>query len=300
MLPPSDSFGHQSRKLAEVLANARQNRSTSSVPPPPPYSAIKTPSSSNTEGEKNNLPNFDYDHDYDYDDDEDVFLKDDASPRASPTTIKIDASISVVGDRNTIAILPVSRLVRSGSSSNGDGSSSNDCKRDDNNESAMQTQCPNLSQQQSSGSARQATTYLQRFQQQRHTQYAELANTIIAGLNSAGLLTDQSRRRVEIEINSAIRIHGTGNVVCAGVLPRSLSRNTNTNANTNANLEREVPSSPPAAAAVPPASFPETKKERNPTSSGDPPASPMEPGVRRKRSNSEPLTPLQAKIQKTV
>ncbi|KAL1983576.1 hypothetical protein VTN96DRAFT_10236 [Rasamsonia emersonii] len=299
MLPPSDSIGHQYRKLAEALADAQQNRSTSSVPPPPPYSsAVKTSSSDTTNA------------DYDYDDDEDVFLEEDTSPRAPPITIKIDASISVVGDRNTITI-PVSRLVRSGSNSDGSGSN-------DNNGSAMQTQCPNRSQQSSSpssptksgsesgsesGSARQATAYLQRFQQQRHTQHAELANTMLAGLNSAGLLTDQtnggnqSRRRVDIEINSGIRIHGLGNVVCAGVLPRSMARNT-TNANTSTNPERDVPSSSPPAA--PPASLSETKKERNPTSSGDPAASPMEPSAQRKRSNSEPLMPPQTKIQKTV
>lgn len=85
------------------------------MPPPPPYSsAVKTSS---------NTANADYD--YDYDDDEDIFLEEDTSTRAPPITIKIDASISFVGDRNTITIPPVSRLVRSGSgSSNGDGSGS--------------------------------------------------------------------------------------------------------------------------------------------------------------------------------
>jgi hypothetical protein len=277
MLPPFDSFGHQARKLAEVFAEGQKSRSLTSVPPPPYSSAIETPSS-NTEG------NNDLDCDSDHDDD--VSLEDDASSSAAPITIKIDASISLVGDRNTIAIPPiVSRLVRSSINQEG--------RRDSNNGLGSQTQCPNLSEQQSpssisesasgsgSGSAGQASTYLQGFQQQRHTQYAELTNTIIAGLNSAGLLTDpingSSRpRRLAIEINSAIRIQGTGNVICAGMLPRNTARN-NTDANTKTNSD---------LLSAPATSVSDIRKETNPSTAGAHTHSLTELELRRKRSNS--------------
>jgi hypothetical protein len=78
MLPPSDSFRHQSHKLAEVIASLQNGVTT----PPPPYvlAPEECPSSVDAEDEP-------------------------ADPGTRPITIHIDASINILGNSNTV-ILP--------------------------------------------------------------------------------------------------------------------------------------------------------------------------------------------------
>lgn len=83
MLPPSDSFRHQSHKLAEVLTSL-QNGVTSV--PPPPYGATDPHDSAHDEI----LSNVDAAEEWE------------SNPR--PIAIHIDASISVTGDSNSVII----------------------------------------------------------------------------------------------------------------------------------------------------------------------------------------------------
>lgn len=221
MLPPSDSFGHQARKAAEVIAQAQRNHASAARPPPPPYSSV----SGDPSRHMNKPPHLSRDLDYYYDEDDDLDSNDGADGQfdTGTVTIKIDASISIVGDRNTIAIPPVSRPVSDRNNLN-DQEASSSQPPNKATEPPQSEDGTGQSQQTSTDPARQARMHLQRFQQQRHSQYAELANTIVSALLADKSNGGKAPRRVEVDLDGGIRIQGTGNVVCAGVLPRAPAR----------------------------------------------------------------------------
>ncbi|KAM5469794.1 hypothetical protein MauCBS54593_004348 [Microsporum audouinii] len=171
MLPPSDSFAHHNLKLAEVLAILRKQ--TAAPAPPPPYAATAGPSNVNAAGLLGELED-----DESYED----------SPLA-PIVIKIDTSISIDGQNNTVAI----------PTSVGTGVEDSQSPASD---------VPGLSIQQ-----------LQQLQQRRQAKSAQLASAIISALKAAGALDDTEtgrQRPIEVDVNAGIRIIGNSNEICSG------------------------------------------------------------------------------------
>ncbi|KAG5205849.1 hypothetical protein GTR04_5843 [Trichophyton interdigitale] len=173
MLPPSDSLAHQNLKLAEVLASIQKQ--TAAAAPPPPYAATATTATPELLGE--------------FEDDE----EDDSSSLA-PIVIKIDTSISIDGQNNTVTI----------------PSASEDSHSD------AQSPVPSIQQLQQ----------LQQLQQRRQAKSAQLASAIISALKSAGALDDREtgrQRPIEVDVNAGIRITGNSNMICPGARKRSAS-----------------------------------------------------------------------------
>ncbi|EFE39868.1 conserved hypothetical protein [Trichophyton verrucosum HKI 0517] len=181
MLPPSDSLAHQNLKLAEVLASI-QKQTAAAAAPPPPYAATATtatPVPSNNITAPELLGEFE-------DDEEDDNLS------LAPIVIRIDTSISIDGQNNTVTI---------------PSSSSEDSHSD--------AQSPVSSIQQ-----------LQQLQQRRQAKSAQLASAIISALKSAGALDDREtgrQRPMEVDVNAGIRITGNSNMICPGARKRSSS-----------------------------------------------------------------------------
>ncbi|KAK2760968.1 hypothetical protein FQN54_002210 [Arachnomyces sp. PD_36] len=181
MLPPSDSISHHSRKLAEFAASL-QNRSRG--PAPPPYTSASNPSSVPINEET--FGSFD---------DE---IDDGAETQLAPITIKIDASINVDGEGNTI-VIPPSPSATPGASGSG---------------------APSGPQQSNSDPSPRSAIPLQQLQQQQKTKSALLAQTIISTLQSSGALEDSEsgkQRPLDISVNAGVNIKGCKNVVCLGV-----------------------------------------------------------------------------------
>ncbi|KAF3492011.1 uncharacterized protein GIQ15_01528 [Arthroderma uncinatum] len=173
MLPPSDSFAHQNLKLAEALASLRKQ--TVAPAPPPPYAATAATASSELLGE--------------FEDDED-----DENLPLSPIVIKIDTSISIDGQNNTVAI-PTSM---------GPGEDS---------------QSPTSDVPSPSTATGLSIQQLQQLQQRRQAKSAQLASAIISALKSAGALDDREtgrQRPIEVDVNAGIRITGNSNLICPG------------------------------------------------------------------------------------
>ena len=183
MLPPSDSLRHQSHKRSEATANTqREDRR----PPPPPYSPpIRLPPS--IEDFLHGATDLD-----EYDE------ADEADSRAPRITIHIDASITIIGDANTVVIPP----------------SSTSCPTD----------LPGTS------STSDPTTALQAVQRARQTKLSDMATAIIDALGRRGLLDPDragcpaAQASVEVKITPGIRVEGNRNAVCVGALPRALGR----------------------------------------------------------------------------
>ncbi|PYI10372.1 hypothetical protein BO78DRAFT_360906 [Aspergillus sclerotiicarbonarius CBS 121057] len=158
MFPPSESILHQIHQIAEPQ-NGPEN--PDAVTPPPPY----TPPNHNhrlpkeTEGE--NTPKW-------------------ATPR--PITIQIDASISVLGNANSIIIPSVP---------------------------ATTTLPPPPSS---------SAALLKSAQRHRQSKLTDMATSIIAALHRTGLLNPTedtgSVPSVMLNINTGIRVQGARNVVC--------------------------------------------------------------------------------------
>ncbi|OAL70794.1 hypothetical protein A7D00_5124 [Trichophyton violaceum] len=180
MLPPSDSLAHQNLKLAEVLASIQKQTAAAAAAPPPPYAATAstaTPVHSNITTPEL-LGGFE-------DDEEDDSLS------LAPIVIKIDTSISIDGQNNTVTILSASE------------------------DSHPDAQNPVSSIQQ-----------LQLQQQRRQAKSAQLASAIISALKSAGALDDREtgrQRPIEVDVNAGIRIRGNSNMICPGARRRSAS-----------------------------------------------------------------------------
>ncbi|KAK2797826.1 hypothetical protein FQN50_009070 [Emmonsiellopsis sp. PD_5] len=189
MLPPSDSINHQSLKLAEFFASLRSSQSQNrlSVPPPPPYAPPTTSSSFPT------MPVAIEDSFADIEDD------DDEATSLAPIMIKVDTSIEIEGQGNTI-VIPTSN--------GGMGMAGDEA-----------TSAPTSTSSSPAPSSSSPLQQLQQLQQQRQVKSAQLASTIIAALKSSGVLEDKESRRqrpIEVNVNAGIRIRGDRNVVCAG------------------------------------------------------------------------------------
>ncbi|EEH17112.1 hypothetical protein PABG_07199 [Paracoccidioides brasiliensis Pb03] len=175
MLPPSDSVNHQSLKLAEFVASLRSQNRLASVPPPP-YTVSTVPTLTD-------------DSLADIVDDED----EEETPSMAPIIIKIDTSIDIEGQGNTI-VIPTS-IGRS-----------------------TAEQAPSITFPSSSQTSEKSL--LQQLQKQRQFKSAQLASTIISALKASGVLDDREtgkQQPVEVNVSSGIRIRGDRNVVCAGV-----------------------------------------------------------------------------------
>ncbi|KAL2000146.1 hypothetical protein VTN02DRAFT_3485 [Thermoascus thermophilus] len=219
MQPPSDAFGHQCRKLAEVLADLRNRASSSSTTaPPPPYSlnAATVPIRDDTLS------------DVDCEDEEDGGV---ADATVVPITIKIDASINIVGHGNTVVIPSGSA---SGVSSTRAGTTTGSMTAASQTPSSSQTQSIEPQQQ---------------LLQHRQARLTQLATSVIDALSASRLLEDRAPGRcrpIELTINTGIRIQGSRNVVCASAPDRTANRIAKPNANDN-NLgrKRRAQSEPP-------------------------------------------------------
>lgn len=182
MLPPSDSFLHQSLKLAEVTANMQSQETLIS---PPPYSMSQPPNPGLRETQSDDI---------DVDDDEAGW---DTTTNPNPIMVHIDASISVRGNSNTI-------IMTSGTQS-----------KQPTQASAQSTTPPSST----TNSMDSATAVLQSAQKHRQNKVTEMATSIIAALQSSRDLSQGSNGRgtpVEININTGVSIEGSKNVICAG------------------------------------------------------------------------------------
>lgn len=193
MIPPSNSFVHAQHKLAEVLA--AQNRVTSAAPPPYAQTAPEVSSGSNASAE--------------------LCLEDE-----SPVTINIDASINVVGNGNTIIIPTAGQASSSQPTATGPMPS------------PTATSTPEGSVPSTPGA--DATTILQSAQKPRQAKLTEMAVSIISALQDSGRLEQREpggAEPIEININTAWKIKGDRNVICAGARPGvSIKRNSSNHA----------------------------------------------------------------------
>jgi hypothetical protein len=195
MLPPSDSFLHHSHKLREVAASAR-NRVVCT--PPPPYSST-VPRGSTHEERQNALEIID----------DDTAWETCAGASSTPITISIDASISVVGNGNTIMIPSMAghpqQTPRVYTSMNSESSSSST----------------------STSPATSEADALRSVQKQRQARLTEMATSIINALYDSGRLAppaeDHEPAPLEIKINTGIKIEGSRNVICVGATVRAQS-----------------------------------------------------------------------------
>lgn len=184
MLPPSDSLAHQNLKLAEVLASIQKQTAAAAAAataPPPPYAATATTA---TPVPSNNITAPELLGEFEDDEEDD-------NSSLAPIVIRIDTSISIDGQNNTVTI----------------PSSSEDSHSD--------AQSPVSSIQQ-----------LQQLQQRRQAKSAQLASAIISALKSAGALDDREtgrQRPIEVDVNAGIRITGNSNMICPGARKRSAS-----------------------------------------------------------------------------
>ncbi|BCR84931.1 uncharacterized protein ACHE_20389A [Aspergillus chevalieri] len=178
MLPPLDSFLQQHLKLREITANMQNQQPL--VSPPPPYTTTR----------QYNLVSEDIYPDNEIDtntDDEDIW--DNTIP--TPTTINIDASISIKGDNNTI-------IITSGSSS---------------------VPGPSMT------SSPPSTSTLQAAQKHRQNRVTEMATSIIEALKES---RTSGKGPIEVNISTGMKVEGSRNVISAGagggacrILPRA-------------------------------------------------------------------------------
>ncbi|KAL2360457.1 hypothetical protein RJZ56_006683 [Blastomyces dermatitidis] len=189
MLPPSDSINHQNYKLAEFVASLRSQNRLVPPQPPPTYAAAIAPA-----------PVEDAFADIIDDDDEE-------STAMGPITIKIDTSIDIEGQGNTI-VIPTSI-----------GASTSEEPQTSTSTSTSPSSSPSRSSLPAAG----GNSPLQQLRQQRQVKSAQLATTIISALKAAGIMDHMEsgrQRPVEVNVSSGIRIRGDRNVVCAGVPKR--------------------------------------------------------------------------------
>ncbi|KAF7115237.1 hypothetical protein CNMCM5793_001664 [Aspergillus hiratsukae] len=228
MLPPSDSSLHHSHKLREVIANTR-NRVVCT--PPPPYSS--TVPRNSTHDERQNV--------LDIDDDETTC---ETCPygNSTPITINIDASISVVGNGNTIMIPSMAghpqQTPSASTSTNSENSSS-------------------------SSTAASETDALHSVQKQRQARLTEMATSIINALYDSGRLAppteDQEPAPLEIKINTGIKVEGSRNVICVGATVRAQS-NKSAQTQMGTDKDRQVISNRKRRALSEPLEVPKFKK----------------------------------------
>ncbi|GKZ65818.1 hypothetical protein AnigIFM50267_010174 [Aspergillus niger] len=184
MLPPSESIRHQIHKLAESQEDSDH---TNTIPPPPPYS----PSTFNAPKE----------HEAD---------NDGGTDQTSLISIHIDASMSIQGNANSIIIPSVTAPAPT------------------HNPQTSSTLNP------TSSSSSSTTAVPQLSQYQRHSKLTDMVTSIIAALHRTGRLdsipSDNPATEgaladadglpsssITLNINTGIKILGSGNVICVGV-----------------------------------------------------------------------------------
>lgn len=179
MLPPSNSFLHQSLKLAEVNNTNKQNQET--LAPPPPYSQTLSQASQTGGGGGVHVHS-------DTDAEGDDTLWD--SPSSTPITITIDASINVHGNSNTI-------ILASGQTSP---------KRPDSGSEAPSPQ-----------SATAVLQMAQKHRQTKLTEMATTIIAALQESRESCLGDDgMYPAPIEININTGVKVKGSKNVICAG------------------------------------------------------------------------------------
>ncbi|KAJ6094698.1 hypothetical protein N7467_002211 [Penicillium canescens] len=158
MLPPSDSFRHQLQKLAEVRANRNNPPPTA----PPPYTLSVCQPDGRTV----------------------MAINPDQEEESGPITIRIDNSISVAGQDNTI-ILP-------------SGATLPPTQTEANTSSANRPSPP------------------------RHANMSSTVTAIIDALNRVNALCDVSGnlRTFEVNLNAGIKVDGRSNTICMGNMAR--------------------------------------------------------------------------------
>jgi hypothetical protein len=168
MLPPSDSINHHSLKLAEFVANLQTQVNAQPHPPPPYVWTSAIPINDQTLGNTD---------------------EDDEGLDVAPISVKIDTSINMDGQGNTI-VIPTSIGAE-----------------------VEEFQSP------SAAAIPTATSLpLQQLRLQRQVKSAQLASTIIAALKTSGALQEKNTgtlRPIEIIVNSGIHIKGSKNILCA-------------------------------------------------------------------------------------
>lgn len=157
MLPPSDSFQHQKLKLAEVLAKVLPIEV-----PPPSYTAMPVTTA-------------DF-HAYATDDEDDEDDRDYMVPPA-PIVVRIDASVKIEGQGNTIVLPPT---------------------KPPSAQTPVSADRPN---QTGHPQAERLTA-------------AVLAALTSAGIVEC---TERRQRPLEVHVNASVNIKGEKNVICAGV-----------------------------------------------------------------------------------
>lgn len=184
MLPPSDSFRHQSRKLAEVLTSL-QNGVTSV--PPPPYGATDPHDSVHDEM----LSNLDAGEEWG------------SNPR--PIAIHIDASINVLGDSNTVIIPSIA---------------SHQAPAPTATPIELPAQSPSPSTPRAQGILQSAQKQRQaRLTDMATSVIAALQDSDLLYHNESG-----GHAPVEIRINAGVKVEGNRNTICAGAPGRLPSR----------------------------------------------------------------------------
>lgn len=209
MLPPSDPLSHPDQKLLLLLQELQRQR-TRSGSERPLYVAAPTRATTTTAARPPFIQSAqNANASISVDDDDDYCGGDDSPNTNAAITIQIDASISIIGDRNVITIPPVN--VADNSSRSGSKTSSQNAGEENNNEN-----------QNSHTSAAQALNHLHAFQR---TRYGFFAGLITDALRDAlPQLTDNNNkahaaenlaRMVHLDVDAGIRVRGSGNVVCA-------------------------------------------------------------------------------------
>ncbi|KAE8146249.1 hypothetical protein BDV25DRAFT_169977 [Aspergillus avenaceus] len=187
MLPPSHSLLHQLHKLAEARASP-QNQARPS--PPPPYS-IRIPLDVSNEDTRNEI--FEHGRASEELDEDDDSVSWESGPSSSsyrsesPITIHIDASISILGNNNTV-IIPSAIAP----------------PRDNNPEAPAPQTSP--------------VTLLYSAQRHRQARLTDMATSIITALGKTGILdrTGSGATPVAVNIDTGIKVEGSRNVICAG------------------------------------------------------------------------------------
>ncbi|GFF37776.1 hypothetical protein IFM46972_05332 [Aspergillus udagawae] len=229
MLPPSDSFLHHSHKLREAAANAR-NRAVCT--PPPPYSST-VPRYSTHEERQNVVETVD----------DDTTLEACPSSSSTPIMISIDASISVVGNSNTIMIPSMAGHPQQTPSVSTSMNSENSSPSTSTLPSASEADALHLAQK------------------QRQARLTEMATSIINALYDSGRLAppaeDHEPAPLEIKINTGIKVEGSRNVICVGATVRAQS---NKSAQMGTDKDRQVISNRKRRALSEPFEAPKSKK----------------------------------------
>lgn len=216
MRPPSDPPSHPNQKFILLLQELQRQRRGSG--PARPLHALMPTRAANirTATQPSFIPRAqDTNINIDVDDDDECCACEDSASTDAPITIQIDASISIIGDRNVITIPPVNTAESSGNNPSPQTAGE---KRSDNKHSNNHNT-----------SAAQAFNHLHAFQRTRYGFFAGLINDALRDArprlnnNNESRATDNLVQMVQLDVDAGIRVRGSGNVVCAAPRVRTSS-----------------------------------------------------------------------------